>query len=83
MKHAHLRRSLCKVGNGWLHDYQIIAEFPICVVEMCARCKDRKYFAVVQNRMNNLEYVDYHVRQCLQPWHPLYQREYNENIKRI
>ena len=62
--------------NGYLHRYSIQEHYSEGVVEMCEICKNRKFFRVVDGRVNNVEYLGSHARQALLPQHPLFYHEY-------
>lgn len=69
-----LGKSRCQ--NGYLHRYEIFEEFPNAVVEICYICRNKKIFKIVNNRIDNLEYLKHHIRETLTPYHPLFWHEY-------
>jgi hypothetical protein len=62
----------------WLHRYKIVAQFGNAVEERCEICKDTKIFKLGYGPLNNLEYLDYHLREALPPQHPLYEHEHKK-----
>lgn len=62
--------------NGYLHNYKQLGITPNGVVEMCERCKDIQFFKVVNGRIDNLNYIDYHMRQALPKYHNLFAHEF-------
>lgn len=68
------QNSQCK--NQWYHRFQIISETPLGVLEMCQICKKKKFFKIIQGRLNNMEYLAYHNREALTPNHNKFKREY-------
>lgn len=67
-------KSHCK--EGWLHRFTILRQSPNGVEEGCIICKEKRVFKIIEGRINNLEYLEYHIRQALPKWHPLFKREY-------
>ena len=45
-------------------------------LEMCEICKDKAFFPVRHERIDNYEYIKYHARYLLTPNHPYYYHEY-------
>ena len=68
-----------KCINLWLHDYQIISDHGSAVAEVCTRCNKRKVFQIRNGKPDALEYYKYHLKQALQPNHPLYKHEYKQH----
>lgn len=66
--------SLC-LGGLWLHDYQITEQLENGVIEVCSRCRDRKYFP---NNINNYTYLSYHLRSVIRPNNVRFNREFNK-----
>ena len=64
--------SLCCNGL-WLHDYEITDRLENGVVEVCGRCRNRKFF---NNNITNFEYLSHHLRQAIQKNNIRYKREY-------
>lgn len=62
--------------GGWLHRYEIVMEGAGFVKERCLICKDEVVFPVRLGRIDNTEYISYHMREVLMPQHPLYSHEY-------
>lgn len=67
--------------NGYLHRFSIQQQYPEGVVEICEICKERRFFKVVDGRVNNVEYLGSHARQALLPQHPLFYHEYKYEYK--
>ena len=68
--------SNCK--NSWLHRFEIVEQYPDAVKERCVICQKEKVFKIADGRINNEEYLSYHIRSALMPQHPLFQREYGK-----
>ncbi len=66
--------SLSCVG-GYFHDYQIIQELPIGLVEACKKCKSKKFFP---NNIPSNIYLSYHLKQTLQPYHKRFIKHYGQ-----
>ena len=64
--------------NGYLHNYKQLAFYPWGITEMCEKCKDIQFFKIANGRVDNLNYIDYHQRQCLPKYHPLFKNEYSK-----
>lgn len=56
---------------GWLHDFEPVATFKNGQIEICLKCKMRKFF-----KDDNKTYLSYHIRQALQPGHNRFSKEY-------
>lgn len=67
-------KSECK--DGYLHQYQIITQDSNAVVEMCKLCKDMQVFKIVNGKVDNINYLKYHLRNALPPFHRLFKREF-------
>jgi len=65
-----------KCVNSYLHRFSIKEEYPEGVKEVCEICGMSKFFRLIEGKLNNQEYMSYHIRQALPQFHPLYQREY-------
>ncbi len=79
MSHSFFRESQCL--NQYLHRFSIKAEYPQGVKEVCEICGLSKFFRIIEGKVNNYEYMSYHVRQALPPFHPYFNHEqsYNPN----
>jgi len=77
MKHSFWQESQCL--NQYLHRFSIKEEYPQGVKEVCEICGMSKFFRILEDKVNNQEYMSYHVRQALPPFHPYYEREHNYN----
>lgn len=70
---------LSKCRGAWLHRYDIRRVFRDCVEEVCKICHARVYFPTRDGRSNNYNYLSHHIRQALQPRHPIYAHEYGRS----
>jgi hypothetical protein len=59
----------------WLHDFQILREFPEGLEEYCTRCGMVKLFT---HKEPNELYLSYHLRQSLQPFMNNFNIEYGK-----
>lgn len=73
-------KSRCK--GSWLHRFELVEEHPNWAKETCGICGKSVYFKICNGRINNLDYIKYHMRQVLTPQHNLYYHEY-PNAKRL
>ncbi len=60
----------------WLHRFEITKQFADAVQETCMICGGQKIFKTYKGRTDNYRYIDYHVRNALPKFHPLFKREY-------
>lgn len=67
--------------DSWLHRFKIIEQFKDGILERCEICGQEEFFKVIDGRIDNVEYLSYHARQALLPFHPLFAHEY-EHIHR-
>jgi hypothetical protein len=63
----------------WLHKFETARQWEDCIEEVCVRCHERVYHKIVDERVDNRNYVSYHAREVLQPNHPLFLHEYPQN----
>lgn len=70
---SELLMSECEVGNGWLHEYQMIGSDHKGIFEVCMRCGDEKFWP---HDTPADAYLAYNVRRALQPSHELFKREW-------
>ena len=77
MANNFYRKSQCR--NSYLHRFEIKAEYPEGVKEVCIICGMSKFFRVIDGKLNNLAYMDWHVRNALPNIHPLFTREFPEH----
>lgn len=75
-KHSFWQKSRCL--GSWLHRFVIKAEFPQGVLEVCEICHMRRFFRIHEGKVNNKEYMDWHFRQALTPFHPYFNHEYTQ-----
>lgn len=66
--------------NKWYHRFVIVAQTPQGTWEQCQICHKRKFFKILHGKHNNMEYLSWHIRQALQPYHQKFNREYNKNV---
>lgn len=59
----------------WLHDYNITEMLENGVIEVCSRCRKRKFF---HNSITNYEYLSHHLKQAIQPTNIRFNRENNK-----
>lgn len=74
VKHSFFQNSLCK--NKYLHRFSIKEESTTGVLEVCEICKLRHSFKVIDEKLNNADYMNWHIRNALPPQHPLYFHEH-------
>lgn len=48
---------------GFFHDYDILKETPKGLIEICKKCKDKRFF---DNKLPSYIYLSYHLKQALQ-----------------
>lgn len=71
--------SKCK--GTWLHNFNLVAQYENAVKEVCDKCGKSKVFSIKDGRINNLEYIAYHIKQVLVPEHKLYSHEHPNRTK--
>lgn len=74
MNHGFWRQSLCK--NQYLHRFSIVEECADGVLEVCEVCKETQFFKILDGKVNNQSYMDWHIRSALPPSHPYYFHEF-------
>lgn len=70
---SHYQNSECK--RNMLHDYKILAQTNLGLLERCTRCGDKKHFT---NDIPNHIYLSFHLRQALQRNDPRFNIEYGK-----
>lgn len=65
--------------NQYLHRFELKDQCEEGVKEICLICGKSKFFRLIEGQFNNYEYMQFHQRQGLQPFHPYYNREYKNN----
>lgn len=65
-----------KCVSGFLHKFELVRIHPYAVEEVCERCKQRHFFRTVNGKFDNTDYLSYHLRSALQPYHPNFKKEY-------
>lgn len=73
-EHPFFQNSKCL--NSWLHRFEIKAEYPQGVMEVCEICKKKKFFRLIEGKVDNANYMSWHIRLALPTFHPLYEREF-------
>jgi hypothetical protein len=69
-------------GNSFLHKFKIEEEYTNGVLEVCEICFLRKFFKVLDNKLDNREYMSWHLKQALPYHHPMYNRQHENPIER-
>lgn len=72
-KHNFWQNSMCK--NSYLHRFEIKEQYEKGVLEVCEICFMRKFFKILDGKLDNQEYMSYHLKQALPPFHPFYPRQ--------
>lgn len=73
---------LSQCYGDWLHCFNLVESRYEYSLEVCEICGQEEYFQVVDGRVDNMNYIEYHARQCLPKQHPLFRHEYpNSRIK--
>lgn len=70
--------SKSECSDGYLHRYRIIGQDDRAVMEICDLCRDVQVFKIFNGRVDNITYLQYHLRSALPRWHRLYEREYGK-----
>lgn len=76
-KDPFYQNSLCR--NSYLHRFEIKEEYQEGVKEVCEICGMSKFFKLIDGKLNNAEYMSYHIHNILPSFHPRYAREYEQN----
>lgn len=63
-------------GNGYLHRFKLQRQWINCVEEVCEICGQAEFFTINEGRIDNMAYIEYHMRQCLPKEHDLFFHEY-------
>lgn len=74
VKHNFFQNSLCL--NRYLHRFEIQQEYPNGVLEVCKICKLKKFFKVIDDQLNNYDYMSWHLIYALPTNHPYYRESY-------
>lgn len=77
VKHSFFQNSLCL--NKYLHRFFITEESVDGVLEICEICKKKKTFKVIDDKLNNADYMSWHIRSALSYNHPYYYHEHSFN----
>ena len=73
-KHSFYQNSYCR--NGYLHRFEIQEEYEEGVLEVCEVCHLRKFFKILDDKIDNEEYMSWHLKQVMPPDHPMYERQH-------
>jgi hypothetical protein len=73
-RYAYWRKSKCIAG--YIHKFDIQREFENGCEEKCDRCNIIIFFPIHNGQIDNENYLDYHMRSALPPYHPLFFHEY-------
>lgn len=77
MSHSFWRDSMCR--NQYLHRYELKEQSESGVLEVCTICYKRKFFKLLDGKLNNYHYMSSHIKQALPPFHQAY--EHNQHIQ--
>lgn len=75
VRHSFWQNSQC--FNSYLHRFSVKEEYPQGVMEECEICRMRKFFKIIDGKLNNIDYMSYHIRQALPQFHERYDHEYS------
>lgn len=64
--------------NGYLHRYIIDREWSDGVTEICEICHDVQFYKVIDERVDNIAYLEHHERDILMPIDRQYANEYGK-----
>ena len=78
-KHPFFENSLCL--NSYLHRFEIKEEYDNGVLEVCSICYKRKFFKLLDGRLNNKEYMSWHIKSALPQSHPFYEHQYTKPLE--
>ncbi len=78
MKDEFFMNSMCQ--NEYLHRFEIKGEYPEGVMEVCEICGMDKFFPILDGKVDNYDYMSWHLRQALPPFHPYYHHEHGEEL---
>jgi hypothetical protein len=60
-----------------------VEEFPEGVLEVCEICKKTQFFKIIDGKVNNQAYMDWHIRSALPIQHPYYYHEFQYDPESI
>ncbi len=63
----------------YLHRFSIVGEYDNGVLEACEICHKTRFFKLIDGKVDNLNYMDWHIRNALPQFHPYYYHEYEYN----
>lgn len=81
LKHNFYQNSYCK--NSFLHRFNIEEEYDNGVLEICEICFMKKFFKILGGKVDNREYMSYHLKQALPQHHPLYSRQHTNPLESL
>ncbi len=73
VKHNFYQNSQCL--NSYLHRFEVKREYPQGVLEVCEICHKRMFFKIIDDKVDNQNYMSYHIHNALPPFHPMYERD--------
>ena len=63
LKHPFWQNSMCR--KRYLHRFEIAREFENGVLEVCKICHTKKFFKLIDGKLDHNRYMSYHFRQAL------------------
>lgn len=66
------------IGN-YLHRFSIQEQYEQGVMEVCEICGKSMFFRIIDGKVNNAQYMSYHLRQALPRDDEYYYHEYEYN----
>jgi len=67
------QQSVCEESAGLLHDYRLLYETSVGIVEECKQCGSRQFF---RHNVPNEYYLQFHIRSALQRYDTLFPFNY-------
>lgn len=68
------KKSECK--GPWLHRFRLHRTWSDCQEEVCEICHVRVFFKIRGGRVDNYQYLAWHLRSALQRHHARFKKEY-------
>jgi len=59
-----------------------VEEYETGVLEACEVCKKTRFFKLIDGKVDNQDYMSYHIRQALPDFHPYYHHEFNYDYEK-
>jgi len=78
MNNPFFEKSYCQ--NSYLHRFEIKEEYENGVLEVCEICHKRKFFKLLDGLLDNKEYMSWHLKSALPPFHPFYERQHENQL---